>query len=296
MKKWLKRIGLLIVSLIVLFAAALAYGFFIEPKRLVLMKETVTVPNFSPALNGFKIVAISDIHGGSNGVTEARLRELVEKANQQDPDLIVLLGDYVSETHYDRSALKKPEGTDRTELRMPVSIIADNLAGFKARYGVYAVIGNHDWWHNQTRVRKEFERVGITILENDVKQIKVGDETINLWGIEDYWKSRRVPLTDAYDKIAVKKNIIAITHNPGSLLKAPAEISLMLAGHSHGGQVNFPIYGPHPFVNDIRFMKGKTVVDGKHIFVTSGVGCTGPQIRFRVPPEIAVVTVNAAAE
>ena len=67
----------------------------------------------------------------------------------------------------------------------------------------------------------------------------------------------------------------------------------MIAGHSHGGQVNFPIYGPHPFVNDPRFMKGEAVVEGKHVFVTSGVGCTGPQIRFRVPPEIAVLTINS---
>lgn len=295
MKKWLKRIGILILVVMVSLGAALAYGYFIEPKRLVVTKETVAAPNFSPALNGLKIVAISDIHGGSNGVSEARLRELVQKTNEQQPDIIVLLGDYVSESkRFDRSALKTPEGTNRTELRMSVSVIADNLAGFKARYGAYAVIGNHDWWHNQTRVRSEFERVGITVLENDVEQIKAGDETINLWGIEDYWKSRRVPLADSYDKIEEKKNIIAITHNPDSLLKTPDGISLMLAGHSHGGQVNFPIYGPHPFVNDIRFMKGKTVVDGKNIFVTSGVGCTGPQIRFRVPPEIAVVTVNAA--
>ena len=295
MKKWLKRIGSLIAAAIISLAAALAYGYFIEPKRLVITKDTVAAPNFSPALDGLKIVAISDIHGGSNGVTEARLRELVDRANEQDPDLIVLLGDYISESKFDRSALKKPEGTDRMELRMPMSVIADNLAGFRARYGVYAVIGNHDWWFNQARIRAELERVGITILENNVKQIQAGEEQINLWGIEDYWKSRRVPLADAYDKIAVKRNIIAITHNPDSLLKTPDGISLMLAGHSHGGQVNFPIYGPHAFVNDKRFMKGQAVVDGKHIFVTSGVGCSGPQLRFRVPPEIAVITVNAAA-
>jgi predicted MPP superfamily phosphohydrolase len=294
MKKWFKRIGISVILAAALLAATLSYAYYIEPNRLLITEATLVVPNFNPKLNGLKIAAISDIHGGSNGVTVERLRELVTRTNEQEPDIIVLLGDYVSESRFNRDALKKPEGSDRIELRMPVSVIADNLAGFKARYGVYAVIGNHDWWHNQTLIRREFERVGIKVLENQVEHISAGGETINLWAIEDYWKNRNVPVQDSYDKIVDKKNIIAITHNPDSLLKTPAGISVMLAGHSHGGQVNFPIYGPHPFVNDPRFMKGEAVVDGKHVFVTSGIGCTGPQIRFRVPPEIAVITINAA--
>ena len=295
MKKLFKWIGITIATLMLLLAAAVAYAYWIEPTRLVITEKAMAVPNFSPELNGLKIVAISDIHGGSNGVTPERLKELVQKANEQRPDLIVLLGDYVSETKFDRAALQKPEGTDRTELRMSVKEIADNLAGFNAKYGTYAVIGNHDWWHNQASVTREFERVGIDILENEVKHIQAGEQTIHVWGIEDYWKSRQVPVKDSFDTIADKRNIIAITHNPDSLLKSPGAISLMLAGHSHGGQVSFPIYGPHPFVNDYRFMKGEAVVDGKSIFVTSGVGCTGPQLRFRVPPEIAVITLNSAS-
>ncbi|MGD9563905.1 MAG: metallophosphoesterase [Pyrinomonadaceae bacterium] len=293
MKNLLKRIGLTILVLAALAAAVLAYAYFIEPHRLVITEAALEVPNFSPALNGLKVVAISDIHGGSNGVTPERLRELVTTANEQSPDIIVLLGDFVSERRFNREALKRPDGTDRTELKMPVADIADGLAGFEARYGVYAVIGNHDWWHNETSVRRELERVGITVLENQVKPIAADGETIYLWGIEDYWRERRVPVANTFDTIPEKRNIIAITHNPDSLLKTPEGISLMLAGHSHGGQINFPIFGPYPFVNDGRFMRGEAVVDGRHVFVTSGVGCTGPQIRFRVPPEIAVVTLNA---
>jgi hypothetical protein len=176
---------------------------------------------------------------------------------------------------------------------MPMATVADNLAGFRAKYGIFAIIGNHDWWYNDAKVRAELERVGIRVLENEVEPIAIGGETLWIWGIEDYWRKRQVP-TAAFVNIPEKKNIIAITHNPDSLLKTPDGIALMLAGHTHGGQVNFPIFGPHAWVNDPRFTAGEAILDGKHVFVTTGVGCTGPQVRFRVPPEIAVLTLASA--
>ncbi|MBA2334081.1 MAG: metallophosphoesterase [Blastocatellia bacterium] len=292
MKIWLKRIGMALLSLIILILLSAAYAYFIEPRRFVVVEETLLIPNWSPSLNGFRVVALSDIHGGSNHVPEERLREVVEKANAQNADLIVLLGDYVSEARWEKGALQRPEGTDRTELKMPVAKIADNLRGFRAKYGVFAVIGNHDWYHNDKKVHAELERVGITVLENETAEIQAGDEIVSVWGIEDYWKKRRVP-TDAYNALAGKQNIIAITHNPDALLKTPDGISIMFAGHSHGGQVNLPFYGPIPIVNDERFMDGLAVVDGKHVYITSGVGTSVISFRFRVPPEIAVITLNA---
>lgn len=277
MKKLLKRILLVFAIILALLASVAAYSYFIEPNRLVIHQEDLQIPHWNTKLDGFKIVAISDIHGGSNDVTKEKIRALVELTNAQKPDLIVLLGDYVSQK----------EGKS-SELKMPMEVVADNLQGFEAKYGVYAIIGNHDWWYDEKKVRAEMERIGIKVLENEVESIQVRGETVWLWGIEDYWKKRQVP-TDVLGKIPNKENIIAMTHNPDSLLKTPSEISLMLAGHSHGGQVNFPFYGAIAFVNDPRFMADEAVVDEKHIFVTTGVGCSGPQIRFGVPPEIAVL-------
>lgn len=281
MKVLTKRI--LAAFAVILFTLALvaAYAYFVEPSRLIVKTASVAVPNWSAKLNGFKVVAISDVHGGSNDVTEERLRELVKKANEQNPDIIVLLGDYISE-----------QPRNKKELRMPIETIAENLRGFQAKYGVYGVIGNHDWWHDEAKIAAAFERSGIKILENRVESLPVGDETVNLWGIEDLWKKRRVP-REPFNDLTEKKNVIAITHNPDSLLQAPAEIAVLFAGHSHGGQVDFPFYGAIAFVNDPRFMAGAAKADGKNVFVTSGVGCTGPQVRFRVPPEIAVVTLRA---
>lgn len=279
MKLLLKRILLALAIIIVFLLAIAAYSYFIEPRRLVSNEQNLKIPNWSAKLNGFKIVAISDIHGGSNNVTEEKIRRVVELANRQNPDLIVLLGDYVSQEKLASGAL-----------RMPSEVVAANLKGLRAKYGVFAVIGNHDWYYNEKKITGEFAGAGMKILENEVEEIKVGDETVNLWGIEDYWKNRRVPL-EAFEQISGKQNIVAITHNPDSLLKAPEEISLMLSGHTHGGQVKFPFYGARAFVNDPRFMEGFVEVDGKHVFVTTGVGTTGPQIRFNVPPEIAVLNL-----
>src|SRR5687768_1153487 len=111
-----------VASLAILGLGFLAYSYFIEPHRLVINTAELKISKWDPAFDGLKIVAISDIHGGSNGVDEAKIRRLVEAANIQDPDLIVLLGDYVSQTG--------PRGPDgKRALRMPVETIAAGLQG-----------------------------------------------------------------------------------------------------------------------------------------------------------------------
>lgn len=292
--KWVKRIGLtfaLLAGLLVLF---LVYAYYIEPRQFVVVREKLAVPNWSPTLNGFRVVAIADIHTGSNYAPPERVRYVVEQANAQEPDLIVLLGDYVSERSWNRGARKPPDGTDRTELKIPVETIAENLSGLRARYGVYAVIGNHDWYHNQEKIIRVFREAGINVLNNEVASLDINGEKLYVWGIEDLWLNRRVPLENTYNSIEIKQNIIAITHNPDSLLASPNGIAVMFAGHSHGGQLNWPIIGPFAIFNDPRFMDGHAVVDEKHVFVTSGVGTSVLPMRFRVPPEIAVITLNAA--
>ncbi len=296
LKKWVKRIGVAAGILVSAVGVLLAYSYFVEPRSFVITEETLTVPHWSSKLNGFKVVAISDIHAGSNFAPAERLRFVVEQANAQDPDIIVLLGDYVSETGRVENFRSRPPGTDGTYLRMSPEEITAAISGFRARYGVFAIIGNHDEYFNTPKIKAALENAGITVLENETKQISFENgEIVTIWGIEDLWKRRRVP-TEAFDELPVKQNVIALTHNPDSVMEAPAGFSVMFAGHTHGGQLNWPIYGPLAVVNDKRFMRGHAVFEGKDVFVTTGVGTSVIPLRFRVPPEIAVVTLNSSGQ
>ena len=267
--------------LIALLCLVAVYANQIEPRRLRIHRENLTLPNWSANLNDFKVVAVSDIHGGSHLVDAARIRTLVETINAQNADIVVLAGDFVSQIR-GRSS----------DLKMPSAEVAENLKGIQARYGVFAVIGNHDWWYDEAKLTGELEAAGITVLENETKQITVNNEIVTVWGIEDFWKHRNVPL-DAFNRIADRKNIIALTHNPDSFGQTPPEVALMIAGHTHGGQVWIPLYGAPLKVAAAKYYTDIYVENNRHLFVTSGFGTTGPPFRFLVPPEIAVLTLKA---
>lgn len=283
MKKLLKYFAIIALVLIAAFFGVLGYAYFIETSRLVINEQTLNIKSWSRELNGFKVVAVSDIHGGSHTVDEARLQYLTERINAQNPDIVVLLGDFVSQTHG-----KKDSG-----LKMPIETIAENLKELKARYGVFAVIGNHDWWYDEKKVRAEFEKVGFKVLENETISFQANGKTVTILGIEDFWKRRKVDVKNALGKIQPSENIIGITHNPDSFDQTPAEIGLLIAGHTHGGQALIPFYGPPVLVAKREYLQGKFVKDGRTLFTTVGIGTTGPPLRFLVPPEIAVLTLNS---
>ena len=137
------------------------------------------------------------------------------------------------------------------------------------------------------------ENVGFTVLENETKSFDVNNQIVTILGIEDFWKRRKVDVKDVLSKLPAQENIIGITHNPDSFDQTPDVMSILFAGHTHGGQVDFPIIGAPIVPAKKEFTAGHVIENGRNLFVTSGIGTSGLPFRFRVPPEIVVIYLNS---
>ncbi len=283
--------GLAVISLVSL--GCLVYSYFIEPNRLAVTFETMKIKNWNPAFDGLKIVMISDIHGGSNGGTEENIRKIVTKINEQNADVVVMLGDYVSE---------RSDGS----LRMPIETIASNLAGIKTTYGVFAVLGNHDGDYDDDRVAAALGSNGYKVLQNEVSAIEKDGQRIRIFGMKDHLKLsggwlRISADSKKYLNTTGTGDLIVLQHSPDILPVVAGEYSvssdlrLILAAHTHGGQVWLPILGrmvvPSGFGQ--KYAYGHIIDKGVDMFVTSGIGTSWLPLRFMVPPEIVVLTIRS---
>jgi len=278
----IKRIIRAIASLILLLILSCCiWGLFIEPNRLLVRAETIQIDNWPNELSGLRVAVIGDIHTGGPFINEQKLKRIVELTNQQHPDLILLLGDYMSPNSW-HSRRVEPEVT------------AAGLKDLKAPLGVYTVLGNHDWWYNGERVRRAFEQNGIKVLEDQTAEIGWRGRSFQLAGLADLF-TRPQHVREVIESVPPGSTIIAITHNPDIFPRLPGQVPLLLAAHTHGGQVNIPLIGtpivPSRFGS--KYTAGHILENGHHLFVTTGIGTSILPVRFRVPPEIVILKIES---
>ncbi len=274
--RWMQR-GLL-AGLLVGFACA-AWGFGWEPRTLVEREYALSLPRWSPECDGMRVDVLTDLHTGSphNGVDN--LDRIVRRLVLSDADAVLMAGDYL--------ILSVFLGT-----YVPPEIVAERLKPLTARKPVYAVLGNHDWWKDGAKVRAALESAGVVVLENEAREVTL--DRCELWvvGIGDLWEGKP-DVTRAFAGIEGDAPVLAITHNPDLFPQLPARASLLVAGHTHGGQVSLPMLGRPVLPADERYAIGEYVEGGRHLFVSPGVGTSILPFRFGVPPEISRLTLHS---
>jgi predicted MPP superfamily phosphohydrolase len=259
--------------------AMLIWSVFVEPAALVVKEYSIELPNWPKHLNGLKIAVLSDLHVGSLHIGPEKLRAIVDETNKQNADLILLLGDYVSAGRH--TCLVKP------------ATFVSQLARLKAKLGVYAILGNHDWWYNGEDVGSSLESANIRVLEDSTVMLQSDQTPFWLAGLKDLW-TRNPNIESTLAPVNSSSPVIVMSHNPDVFPAIPERVALTIAGHTHGGQVSFPFIGPLivPSEYGARFAKGVIIENEKHLFVSSGIGTSVLPIRFGVPPEISVLILS----
>ncbi|MDB5084953.1 MAG: hypothetical protein JWN30_1839 [Bacilli bacterium] len=237
-------------------------------------QEWITIPlkRLPVAFDGYRIAHLSDLHLEMNFVAEAVVQKWIEEVN---PDLIVITGDCAETLHGVRRA--------RTY-----------LAALEAPDGIYAIFGNHEY-HGSRKSRAALERMyqelGIELLRNQSVTIRRAGQMLQLVGLDDYCTCHEnVEL--AYSDCRAEQFTVLLCHDPNIALELPEHSAdYALAGHLHGGQLNFPgIFKLHPMgvLPRLGIVAGLHNIHGTKWYISRGLGQVGLPFRFRAFPEVTL--------
>ena len=275
----------ILAGAVILTPIALAlWAFQIEPGLLITRHTRLELPGWRTAL---RVAVISDLHIGSPHVGLDQLKRIVERTNAEKPQLVVLLGDFVIGGPGHRPGV--PGGTF-----VEPEAIANGLKDLRAPLGVFAVLGNHDWWYDGDRVHRALSEAGIRVLQNQAERIENGGGAFWLGGIGDMWTGH-ADVEGTLAQTAGDEPVLLITHNPDVFPMVPPRVSLTIAAHTHGGQVSPPIIGPVVTTSRLGYVRGLYGDQGHQLFVTTGIGTSIMAVRFGVPPEIVILTLQPQA-
>jgi predicted MPP superfamily phosphohydrolase len=243
----------------------------------LLLEREVFVVDLPEAFAGYRIAQISDLHCGPFAGGR-RVDAWVATVNRQAADLVAVTGDLIA------------SGATF------VPIVARALGALAARDGVFAVMGNHDYFTDGDAVALALERAGLTVLRNRGVEVRRGDASLYIAGVDDTWTGRH-DVARALAERTVGAPVVLLAHDPALFPEAVHHgVDLTLSGHTHGGQVAVPLFARRFNLARIvtRFTSGMYREGASTLYVNRGLGTTGPPVRLAVAPEIAIITLRRA--
>ena len=264
-------------------AALGLWAFWLEPASLHNENHVITLPSWPAKCDGVRVALLADLHVGSPFNGTDKLERIVDMTLAAKPDLILLLGDYVIHRVVGGKFIA-PEK------------IARSLSRLSAPAGVFAVLGNHDRWYFAKQIENAITGAGISVLEDAAVSVRSRQCEFWLVGLSDFLTGPR-DYRAVLAKLPLHEPALAFTHNPDLFPVVPGNVDLIFAGHTHGGQVYFPGIGRLivPSRYGQRYAIGHIVENGRHLFVSPGLGTSILPVRFLVPPEVSVVTIRSAS-
>lgn len=265
------------VGLTSLYVSARVYSdtFLLQTRRTELR-----VANLPPGLNGFRIVHIADLQVDSRTNT-SKLGPYIDAVNQLKPDLILFSGDSVT------------SGTSFVEHA------AEVMGKLTARFGAYACLGDHDYFSDRRLVVDQLEAKGIVVLENKTTTVPVGDGSVVITGVTNVYRNH--VSEETVNRLARERPpaslSILLTHQPSTWLvrlAADREFDMFLGGHTHGGQIVFPLPGflltGSSFETD--YVTGFHRVGSMLVSINNGLGLTLAPIRYHAPAEVTLIVLR----
>jgi uncharacterized protein len=241
---------------------------------------TLAIPGWPRTERPLRIAFLSDFHTGCHADDLARLRSIMAEAASYWPDLVLYGGDFVNMMAFAGG-------------RVPPRVIARILATLETPLGRFAVLGNHDYDYGADEIADALRARGILVLDDERRALSLAGAEIELVGIPDA-RVHRAAAVRLLERLGERPAIV-LAHDPYWFTHLPPGPHLMLAGHTHGGQICLPGIGP--LINmskaPLRWTHGLIVADRRRMYVTSGLGMSGLPLRFGIAPEWVLVDVTA---
>jgi uncharacterized protein len=240
---------------------------------LAIERQEIFLRRLPEALNGLRIIHLSDLHYGPLTSSE-HLKRAVQTANDLRPDIVALTGDYISQD------------------RIYAAPCAEVVGQLRARYGVFGILGNHDHWTDAKLITDLFRAEGIRMLINEGMRMDINGASFWMAGVDD----RMVGLEDLPLALAGSADAelkIVLAHNPLILRRAAAaDVDLVLSGHTHGGQVAWRSERSRSGRPRRRLLRGLGRRGHTQIYVSRGLGTVVVPIRYGCPPEVSVLELR----